>query len=293
MPPQHRVADIASQAQLSRATVDRVLHGRVGASPRAVRAVEQALLDLDRQDHQLRLGARTLVVDVVMQAPERFQAAYGTRWSRSWRRPDRRPFGRASTSRARGPGRGGPPPGPHRHRRPDESRSAAQGAGPSRRGRRRPASAGPRNPRRHPGHRRPRQWTSRLRRPGQRLGRRDRGIPDGRLARHQTGRRPRHAEPIGLRRRDRATASVRGNAEDPGSRALGRRHHRVGGPRFDAAGSDRADVGRPSRSRRRILNRRREPGARAGVRERRAGPGACTWVTTSMRTTSSCCSRAR
>lgn len=76
MPRQHRVADIASQAQLSRATVDRVLHARAGASARAVRAVERAVLDLDRQESQLRLGARTLVVDVVMQAPDRFQAAY-------------------------------------------------------------------------------------------------------------------------------------------------------------------------------------------------------------------------
>jgi LacI family transcriptional regulator len=73
---EHRVDDIASQAQLSRATVDRVLHGRPGVSPRAVRAVEQAVLDLDRQQSQLRLGARTLVLDVVMQAPQRFSSAY-------------------------------------------------------------------------------------------------------------------------------------------------------------------------------------------------------------------------
>ena len=73
---EHRVDDIASQAQLSPATVDRVLHGRPGVSPRAVRAVEQAVLDLDRQRSQLRLGARTLALDVVMQAPHRFSSAY-------------------------------------------------------------------------------------------------------------------------------------------------------------------------------------------------------------------------
>jgi LacI family transcriptional regulator, galactose operon repressor len=73
---EHRVEDIASQAQLSRATVDRVLHHRPGVSPRAVRAVEQAVLDLDRQQSQLRLGARTLVLDVVIQAPPRFSSAY-------------------------------------------------------------------------------------------------------------------------------------------------------------------------------------------------------------------------
>ena len=67
--------DIAEQAGLSAATVDRVLHGRPGVSARAVRAVEQAVLDLDRQQTQLRLGARTVMLDVVMQAPERFSTA--------------------------------------------------------------------------------------------------------------------------------------------------------------------------------------------------------------------------
>lgn len=71
----HRVADIAEQSGLSPATVDRVLHGRSGVSARAAHQVEQALLDLDRQRTQLRLGARTLMLDVVMQAPARFSAA--------------------------------------------------------------------------------------------------------------------------------------------------------------------------------------------------------------------------
>lgn len=71
----HRVRDIAEQAGLSEATVDRVLNGRGTASVRAVRSVEQALLDLDRQQSQVRVAARTFIVDVVMQAPERFSAA--------------------------------------------------------------------------------------------------------------------------------------------------------------------------------------------------------------------------
>jgi LacI family transcriptional regulator len=71
----HRLRDIAEQSGLSQATVDRVLHRRAGVSARAVRAVEQAVLDLDRQQTQLRLGARTLVLDVVMQAPARFSGA--------------------------------------------------------------------------------------------------------------------------------------------------------------------------------------------------------------------------
>ncbi len=71
----HRVRDIAEQSGLSQATIDRVLHGRPGASARAVRAVEQAVLDLDRQQTQLRLAARTLLLDVVVQAPSRFSSA--------------------------------------------------------------------------------------------------------------------------------------------------------------------------------------------------------------------------
>lgn len=68
----HRIVDVAEQSGLSPATVDRVLHGRPGASPRAVRAVERAVAELDRQAAALRLGARALVLDVVMQAPNRF-----------------------------------------------------------------------------------------------------------------------------------------------------------------------------------------------------------------------------
>jgi LacI family transcriptional regulator len=75
VPRTHRVRDIAQQSGLSEATVDRVLHGRSGASARAVRAVEQAVFDLDRQQSQLRIASSTLVVDVVMQAPERFSDA--------------------------------------------------------------------------------------------------------------------------------------------------------------------------------------------------------------------------
>lgn len=71
----YRVVDLAEQSGLSPATVDRVLHRRAGVSARAIRQVEQAVLDLDRQQTQLRLGARTLVVDLVMQSPERFSNA--------------------------------------------------------------------------------------------------------------------------------------------------------------------------------------------------------------------------
>lgn len=71
----HRIADIALQAGLSVATVDRVLHGRPHVSDRARRQVEQAIAELERQQTQLRLDGVTLVLDLVMQAPQRFSAA--------------------------------------------------------------------------------------------------------------------------------------------------------------------------------------------------------------------------
>ena len=62
------------QAGLSERTVDRVLNSRAGA-----REVQQAIADLDRQRSQRRLGGRTFIIDVVMQAPERFTSAVSTR----------------------------------------------------------------------------------------------------------------------------------------------------------------------------------------------------------------------
>ena len=74
----HRMREIAQQAGLSLATVDRVLNHRAGVRPSTVAEVRQAILDLDRQRSQLRLGGRTFVLDLVMQAPERFSAAVRT-----------------------------------------------------------------------------------------------------------------------------------------------------------------------------------------------------------------------
>jgi LacI family transcriptional regulator len=71
----YRIRDIALQAGLSETTVDRVLNGRAGVSIRAQRQVEQAIRDLDRQQSQIRLGGRTFVIDLVMQAPARFSGA--------------------------------------------------------------------------------------------------------------------------------------------------------------------------------------------------------------------------
>lgn len=71
----HRVTDIAAQAGLSRATVDRVLHDRPGVRTETVTQVERAVEELDRQRAQVELSGRALILDLVMQAPARFTGA--------------------------------------------------------------------------------------------------------------------------------------------------------------------------------------------------------------------------
>ena len=70
-----RVADIAAQAGLSRATVDRVLHRRSGVRPETIAQVERAIEELARQQDQVLLSTQTVILDVVMQAPSRFTDA--------------------------------------------------------------------------------------------------------------------------------------------------------------------------------------------------------------------------
>lgn len=72
MPRRFLVKDIAFQAGLSTATVDRVLNGRGGVRSQTALRIAAAVRELERQEASLARGGRTFVLDVVMEAPDRF-----------------------------------------------------------------------------------------------------------------------------------------------------------------------------------------------------------------------------
>ncbi|CAG9227468.1 LacI family transcriptional regulator [Paraburkholderia tropica] len=66
------VKEIALQAGVGPATVDRVLNGRAHVREHTRRRVEQAIRELEDQQLQMARTGRKLVVDVVVEAPSRF-----------------------------------------------------------------------------------------------------------------------------------------------------------------------------------------------------------------------------
>ena len=72
MPHRFLVKEIARQAGVAPATVDRVLHGRAHVREHTRNRVEQAIRDLERQETLLAMTGRKLRVDVVVEAPSRF-----------------------------------------------------------------------------------------------------------------------------------------------------------------------------------------------------------------------------
>lgn len=75
MPHRFLMKDIALQAGVGIATVDRVLNRRGGVRAQTRRRVERAIAELEQQETQIGLAGRKFLVDVVVEAPERFCAA--------------------------------------------------------------------------------------------------------------------------------------------------------------------------------------------------------------------------
>src|ERR1700761_9466313 len=66
------IKEIAVQAGLSAATVDRVVNGRSGVRLLTQQRVAEAIRELEAQSRQRALTGRKFIIDLVMEAPARF-----------------------------------------------------------------------------------------------------------------------------------------------------------------------------------------------------------------------------
>lgn len=64
--------EIAHQAGLSLATIDRVMNVRPGVKPSTLKRVKQALRELKNQQDQIFMVGRKFMIDVLVEAPDRF-----------------------------------------------------------------------------------------------------------------------------------------------------------------------------------------------------------------------------
>jgi LacI family transcriptional regulator len=69
------IKDIAFQAGLSTATVDRVINNRPGVRRQTLQRVEAAIVELERQQARQEHFGKNYTIDVVMEAPDRFSEA--------------------------------------------------------------------------------------------------------------------------------------------------------------------------------------------------------------------------
>ncbi|ANG63550.1 LacI family transcriptional regulator [Marinobacterium aestuarii] len=75
MKPAFALKQIAAQAGVSLATVDRVINQRPGVRLQTTQRVQQALQELEQQAGLLGFRGRSFYIDVIIQAPERFTSA--------------------------------------------------------------------------------------------------------------------------------------------------------------------------------------------------------------------------
>jgi len=75
MRPPFPIKEIALQSGLSLATVDRALHGRRHVAKTTGLRIDTAIAELERQYREVQIGGRRLVIDVVMETPQRFSNA--------------------------------------------------------------------------------------------------------------------------------------------------------------------------------------------------------------------------
>ena len=66
------IKEIAHQAGLSTATIDRVINHRPGVRRQTANRVHAAIRELEAQEAQLAMSGRKLMIDLLVEAPQAF-----------------------------------------------------------------------------------------------------------------------------------------------------------------------------------------------------------------------------